>query len=279
MSPANQQEFINFTPQLKSFLYRLLTNKQDVEDVVQDTYLRAFEKINFFQGKSSFKTWVFTIALNNAKNHLTKQKRWLENTQDYGANLHDHSPDLRDKLISVFHSTPDKQYEVKEHLAYCFTCINKSLKIEQQICLLLKEIYDFKVREIIEITDLSEGKVKHAIADARKNMIRIFDNRCAFVSKKGVCHQCTTLKGVLNPDQDAQAQANQLQLLKEGSHLDKEHLLNLRIELTKAINPLNAPNSRIHHYMLSSAETWVKLGKEKKVLESRSKTTPELSKG
>lgn len=271
MTPTHQQEFINFTPQLKSFLYRLLTNRQDVEDITQDTYLKVFDKINSFQGKSSFKTWVFTIALNNAKNHLAKQSRWLENTQDYGEGLHSRAQEFEDRLVSVFHTTPEKQYEIKEHLAYCFTCINKSLKIEQQICLLLKEIYDFKVREIIEITGLTEGKVKHAVADARKNMIRIFDNRCSFVSKNGVCHQCTSLKGVLNPEQDAQAQANQLQLVKERGNPDKEHLLNLRIEITKAIDPLHAPNSIVHQYMLSSAQNWVKMGKEKKVLGIRSK--------
>lgn len=272
-----QNEFISFREQLESFLYRLLTNTQDVEDLIQDTYIQIFDKIDTFKNASSFKTWVFAIALNKAKNHLDKQKRWGENTQDYGAKLHDQSDELWNKMLTVFHATPEKQYEVKEHLTYCFNCINKTLNLEQQICLLLKEVHEFKVWEIVEITGLSEGKVKHAIANARKNMIRIFNNRCSFVNKKGVCHQCTTLTGRLNSEKDAAEQANKLQLVKEMNNPDKEYLLNLRIELVKSINPLNAPNFKLHDYMLNSAENWVKLGETKKVLKSRPKSITNLS--
>lgn len=273
-----QEKFIEFKEQLSSFLYRLLTNKQDVEDIIQDTYIQVFDKIETFKNTSSYKTWVFTIALNKARNHLTKLKRWSENTQDYGANLHEQSTELWDKMVSVFETTPDKQYEVKEHLTYCFNCINKTLKTEQQICLLLKEVHNFKVHEIIKITGLSEGKVKHAIANARKNMIRIFDNRCSFVNKKGVCHQCTTLTGQLNKKQNIEEQLNKLRLIRENNNPDKEYLLNLRIEIVKSINPLNAPNFNMHNYMLSSAEKWVEMGKEKKVLETRPKSLAILSK-
>ena len=186
---------MEFKPELQSFIFRLLTNKQDTEDIVQETYIKAHQNIDSFKGESSFKTWVFTIALNLSKNHLGKQKRWLENAQDYGANLHAVSHAHWTRMREVFAQTSDKTYEIKEHIAYCFNCINKTLETNQQVCLLLKEVYEFKVAEIMEITGLTEGVVKHALANARKNMIRIFNNRCSFVSKKGVCHQCSVLKG------------------------------------------------------------------------------------
>jgi len=124
-------EFITFKDKLSSFIFRLVTNKQDTEDLVQETYLKAFEKLDTFQEKSSFKTWVFTIALNISKNHLAKQKRWKENAQDYGANLHMASPQHFEKFNTVFNSTPEKEYEVKEHINYCFNCINKTLLLWQ----------------------------------------------------------------------------------------------------------------------------------------------------
>jgi RNA polymerase sigma-70 factor (ECF subfamily) len=272
------QDFLEFKPELQSFIFRLLTNRKDSEDIVQETYIRVHENIDSFKGDSSFKTWVFSIALNLSKNHLGKQKRWLENAQDYGAMLHVHSPQHWKTFIEVFETTPDKKYEIKEHIVYCFNCINKTLLIDQQLCLLLKDVYEFKVDEIIKITGLTEGKVKHAIADARKNMIRIFDNRCAFVNKKGVCHQCTTLKGNLNPKQNAHVEANEIKMVKEGNSPDKEHLLNLRIEMVKSINPLNTLNTKMNVFMLESCEQWVKEGIEKKILESRSKSTAHLSK-
>lgn len=259
------QDFLQLKPELQSFLYRLLTNKEDVEDIVQETYIKAHQNINTFKGDSTFKTWVFTIAMNLSKNHLKKQKRWLENAQDYGAELHANNEGLWNKMRDVFAQTPDKSYEIKEHIAYCCNCIFKTLELRQQICLWLKEVYHFQVNEIMEITGLSEGKVKHAIADGRKNMIRIFDYRCSFVSKKGVCHQCTVLKGNLNPGHDAQKEAIQLKMIKEGNNPDKEHLLNLRFELTSSIDPLSAPNSILNTYMLENNDNWVAQGKQKKV--------------
>ena len=270
MKELYEIEFISFKDELSSFVFRLVTNRQDTEDIVQETYLKTFEKLNTFREKSSFKTWVFTIAMNTAVNYLKKQKRWQENAQDYGANLHSKSPEHWDAFQQVFNSTPEQEYEVKEHLNYCFNCINKTLEIEQQVCLLLKEVYDFKVREIIQITGLSEGKVKHAIANARKNLTYIFDKRCAFVNKNGACHQCTELTGILNSKQDAQIKANELKLVRKNNTENKDRLLDLRLEIVRSINPLNSKNSLVTTYFLENSEKWVAEGKQKKVLENPS---------
>jgi RNA polymerase sigma-70 factor (ECF subfamily) len=97
-------------------------------------------------------------------------------------------------------------------------------------------------------------------------MIKIFDNRCAFVSKKGVCHQCTTLKGILNPEQDAHIEANRIKMVKDGQSTDKEGLFDLRINIVRAVDPINSPNALLNIFMLRNAEKWVQEGLEKKVL-------------
>lgn len=260
------EAFLKLKSELQSFVFRMLTNKQDAEDIVQDTYIKVQENLVSFKGNSSFKTWVFAIALNLSKNHLIRQKRWLESSQDYGARLHMHSTAHWDAFVKVFEAAPDKEYEVKEHINYCFNCVIKTLELNQQICLWLKEVYAFKVSEIMLITNLSEGVVKHALADARKSMVRIFDNRCSFVNKNGVCHQCTTLTGMLNKKQDAQAKALEIKMVKEGDKPNKEYLLNLRMELVRQLDPLNTANTLLTTYMLENKEKWVKEGKERKLL-------------
>lgn len=265
------EEFLNFKNELASYVFRLVTNRQDTEDIVQDTYLKFNKGINTFKQESSFKTWVFSIATNTAKNHLKKKNKWVENAQDYGANLHVQSQEHWNRFHNVFNSTPEKSYEIKEHINYCFNCINKTLELNQQICLLLKEVYGFKMTEILSITKLSEGVAKHALADARKNMIRIFDNRCAFVNKNGTCHQCTELTGILNPKQNAHIKANAIKMVKKGDSPNKEYLLEMRMELVKGIDPLNSSNTIVNTYMLENCEKWVDEGKEKKVLQNSSK--------
>lgn len=266
------QDFLKFKPELQSFIFRILTNRLDAEDIVQETYIKVQQNIATFKGESSFKTWVFTIALNLSKNQLSKQKRWLENAQDYGAALHMQSTEHWTAFKNVFESTPERQYDIKEHLVYCFNCMNKTLELEQQICLLLKEVYDFKVKEIIEITQLPEGKVKHAIADARNILTNIFEKRCAIVNQNGVCNQCSELTGILNPKQNAQAQVNQLKLSKQKISENRDKLLNIRLEMVKSLDPLNSNNSLVTTYFLENAEKWVEIGKSKKVLENPSET-------
>src|ERR1700761_180451 len=84
---AFQTLFAEFQPQLKSYLYRLVADRNDVDDLTHDTFIRAFDKIATFNQDSSLKTWVFRIATNLAYDHLRKLKRWPVDAQDQGANL------------------------------------------------------------------------------------------------------------------------------------------------------------------------------------------------
>lgn len=57
-------------PQLKSYVLRLTASVEDAEDIVQDTFIKAFSNIQTFKGDSSLKTWIFAIASNLAKDLL-----------------------------------------------------------------------------------------------------------------------------------------------------------------------------------------------------------------
>ena len=64
-----QKLFLEIRPQLSSYLYRLTANKQDMDDLLQDTYIKISDKISSFRGESSFKTWVFAVATNLARDN------------------------------------------------------------------------------------------------------------------------------------------------------------------------------------------------------------------
>ena len=131
-----QSEFVKFSSELTSFLYRLVANRQDAEDLVQDSYIKASSNLPSYKpDKASLKTWVFTIALNTAKNHLSRMSRWGENDLTICENYHSNSPELMAEIGQVFNSTPEARFEMKEHLNYCFTCITKTLDLTQQIWL------------------------------------------------------------------------------------------------------------------------------------------------
>lgn len=261
-----QEEFIAFQDALKSFLYRLVTHRQEAEDLAQETYIKAFQKLDSFNQKSSFKTWVFTIATNLAKDSLRARKRWGEDWMDLVKDAHVENVELRAKKMEVSKNSPHGTFVMKEHLNYCFSCTSKTLLLTNQICLLLKEVYSFSVPEIMLITDLTEGKVKHAIADSRKDLTRIFEKKCALINKEGVCGQCSGLNKIFNPAAETQQEVNRLKIVKEKRNKNYEELLDLRLQMVSALDPLAGESTDLHNYLIENSPSWAEAQKEKKQL-------------
>lgn len=252
------QEFQQFSGQLRSFLFRLTTHRQDAEDLFQDTFLKAFEKLDLFHGKSSFKTWVFAIATNLARDNKRVRTRWGENWMDLVRDAHVADPKLFAKKRQMLESSPEGKFVLSEHLNYCFNCTTKTLLLTEQVCLWLKEVYGFRITEIMIIVDLSEGKVKHAIADARKHLVRIFQKKCALINKQGTCSQCTGLNQMYNPDQEAHVEANKLKMVKEQKENNYEQLLDLRLQLVGDLDPLRGKTTGLHHYLIENSPDWAR---------------------
>ncbi|MDX2173618.1 MAG: RNA polymerase sigma factor [Bacteroidota bacterium] len=243
------QEFEGIVGQLKSYLLRITASVVDAEDITQDTYIKAAEKINTFRGESSLKTWVFTIASNLAKDNLRAQKRWTENVTDITKAAALNNQQFFKEAMQIRMTSPNGQYEAKEHIAFCFTCISKSLPLEQQLCIFLKEVYEFKVQEISTILNTTEAMVKYYLHTGRSKMINIFDGRCALINKEGICHQCSELNGIFNPKQNTQEELMKVELVKEAEKGDKEHLFDLRMQVLREIDPFKSKASelQLHH--------------------------------
>jgi RNA polymerase sigma-70 factor (ECF subfamily) len=250
-----QTLFAAFQTQLKSYLYRLLTDRNDVDDLTHDTFIRAFEKIASFRQDASLKTWVFKIATHLAYDHLRKLKRWPADAQDHGAHLAINTENIGQSFRVVHQTSNAGAYEMKEHIDFCFTCISKTLPIENQVALILKEIYDFPVKEICLILEKTEGVVKHLLNNSRDTMTNIFDHRCALVNKNGVCDQCSQLNGIFNPKQDQQEQRMKLELVKASGKFNRAELFALRTKLVKAIDPLHSAGTDLQDIIMRCTRT------------------------
>ncbi len=135
---------------------------EDTEDLLQDTFIKASEKLHTFQNRSTLKTWVFTIAANLAKNLLRSKNRWPDNAAGIAKEATLASPQVMQRFMTVHQSSPHGAFEIREHIDFCFTCIGKTLPVEQQVALLLKEVYDFTIAEMAIILDKTEGAVKRS---------------------------------------------------------------------------------------------------------------------
>lgn len=141
---------VSLRPGLRSFIYRMVAQPEDTEDLVQETLLRAYRGLPGFRGASSFRTWVFTIAHRLCIDTLHERRRWPWTAQleaEVFAKSHAQEVDL----IHGSMRTPGFRFEVREHIAFCLACVGRSLPSEQHAALLLSEMFDFKDREGAEI--------------------------------------------------------------------------------------------------------------------------------
>jgi RNA polymerase sigma-70 factor (ECF subfamily) len=242
-------EFDGIAGGLKSFIVRLTASVADAEDIVQDTYVTAQQKIDTFRGESTLKTWLFTIASNLAKDNLRARKRWTENALDVTKAAALSDKQFFTEAMEIRTTSTQGNYEIKEHIVFCFTCISKSLPLEQQICIYLKEVYEFKVNEIAGILNSTEAMVKYYLHSGRSKMIDIFNGRCALINKQGVCHQCSELNGIFNPKQNSQEELMKLQLVRDGNNPDREYLFDLRTQIVRGVDPFESPAAelQLHH--------------------------------
>jgi RNA polymerase sigma-70 factor, ECF subfamily len=243
------REFEYCSRQLKSYILRITASVADTEDIVHDTFIKATEKLDTFKGQSSLKTWLFAIASNLAKDNLRAKKRWVAHVTDIAKEAALSNPQFFQEAMNISTHSLQGQFEIKEHIAFCFTCIAKSLPLEQQISILLKEVYEFRIAEIMQILDTTEAMVKYYLHTGRSKMIHVFDGRCALINKQGVCHQCSELNGIFNPRQKFQEEVVKIEMAREAEKGDKEHLFDLRIKVIQAIDPFesNAAELQLHH--------------------------------
>jgi RNA polymerase sigma-70 factor (ECF subfamily) len=242
-------EFETFQRELRSFLLRMTASVQDAEDILQETYLKAHAKIDTFRGESSLKTWVFSIASNLAKDLLKSKKCWPENVTDICKDAALGNRQFFQEAMRIRQTSPQGNFEIKEHIAFCFTCVSKSLPLEGHLVLLLKEIYAFKVREISQILQMSEAMVKYHLHVSRSKMIEIFDHRCSLINKQGICYQCTELNGIFNPKQKAQEELVKIEMAREAENRSKQELFDLRLKILRELDPFEsgAAELQLHH--------------------------------
>ena len=242
-------EFETFQDELKSFILRMTASIQDAEDIVQETFLKAHSRIDTFRGESSLKTWIFAIAANLVKDLLKAQQRWPETVTDICREAALANPQFFQEAMQIRETSPQGHFEIKEHIALCFTCVSKSLPLEQHLTLLLKEVYGFKVKEIAQIMGRTDAMVKYYLHVGRGKMIQIFDRRCSLINKEGICYQCTELNGIFNPKQKEQEELVKIAMAKDSDSKPKEELFALRMQILQQLEPFHSDAAalQLHH--------------------------------
>lgn len=160
-----QKPILNFT-------YRMLGNIEDAEDVTQEVFVKAYKGIKSFDGKSSFKTWLYKIASNAAMDELRKRKR---RGSDKNVSLFEETEEGEADLpIATDDGVPEKSLQQKEVQRVLSDALNQ-LNEEHKSVLIMRDVMNLSYEEIAESKGLSLGTVKSRISRGRLILRKILE--------------------------------------------------------------------------------------------------------
>lgn len=149
-------------------LIQMLNSEADAYDVAQESFLKAFHSLRYFKGNSSFYTWLYTIALNQARNFLRKRKREraysIDDTEN-GDPL-EKDAELADKGLESDPVRKAYVSDLRKKLARAIAQLSPAHQEVVNLC----DIQGLSYPEIAKIINISEGTLRSRLHYAHKQL-------------------------------------------------------------------------------------------------------------
>ncbi len=171
-----------YRPELRAYCYRMLGSVDECEDLVQDTYLRAWQGYDRFEGRSSLRLWLYKIATNTYLNSVQTRKRrplpsGLSAPADSGeaplAPAQFDIPWLQPAPDSLLHGATDDPALVVSHrsnVRLAFIAALQLLSPLQRAVLVLRDVLNWQAKEVAELLETTTAAVNSALQRARTQL-------------------------------------------------------------------------------------------------------------
>ncbi|NEW09032.1 RNA polymerase sigma factor SigW [Paenibacillus sp. SYP-B3998] len=143
--------------------YRMLNNKQEAEDAVQETFLRVYTNLHRYDENQKFSTWIFRIGTNLCIDKLRRRK----NTYSLDAEMPDGEGNDYYSLLPSYEDTPEKQVIVSETQAQIRKAID-TLPEKYKSVVILRYLHDMSLQEIGDVLDMPVTTVKTRVHRGRE---------------------------------------------------------------------------------------------------------------
>lgn len=142
-------------------IYHMINDKNEVEDIAQEVFIKVYKNLHKFQGNSSLYTWIYRITVNLCLDVIKSKKKviYLDDT------IKTEDGEI-DRELPSNEKTGEEIYEEKELKDIMRKCISK-LPEKQRAMVILRDIKGLSYEEISEITNIKLGTVKSQINRAR----------------------------------------------------------------------------------------------------------------
>src|SRR5580698_3641048 len=179
---GDTQAFSDLVKQYERKIYRLAKhitqNDEDAEDVLQETFLKAFEHLPDFQGQSKFYTWIVRIAVNESLMKLRKRKSDRSVPLDEPV---DTGEDTVVREIAVWEENPEQKYS-REELGQILDEAVQGLRPAFRTVFVLRDIEELSTEETSEALGISVPAVKSRLLRAR---LQLREKLTRFFKRKG----------------------------------------------------------------------------------------------
>ena len=170
---------LRYQHRVAGLISRFVQNPQEIEDISQEAFIKAYRALALFRGDSSFYTWLYQIAVNTAKNHLTsRSRRLMMASVDVDEAEHGEiAPALRDI------ADPESELEM-ENMRVAINAAIEELPEELRTAFTLREFSGMSYEQITEVMDCPVGTVRSRIFRAREAIDRKIGDKIGDLRRK-----------------------------------------------------------------------------------------------
>ena len=166
-SGAFETLVVTYEKGVYNLAFRLVGDREDAMDIVQEVFLKAYQALPRFRGDSRFSTWIYRVCVNASLDHLRKKQKQPSYSLDEPLAL---------KESSVTREVADENQNVEDSVEVKFMSSDvlatlKNLDPAHRAIILLSDVQGYSYQEIADILGLSMGTVKSRLHRAR-NMVR-----------------------------------------------------------------------------------------------------------
>lgn len=169
---AFDELYYAYVDRVHRHLYRVVGPDADLEDLVQQTFVQVYKRIDTFRAESSFSTWLHRVALNVTLTHLRKRDRWFR-------------PQTSEVLLPlpapVPAEAPDEAVSRREKHEALYVALSR-VKPKKRLVFVLYEIEGHTLEEISKLVDAPVNTVAARLRTARQEVRRTLEKQLAVQS-------------------------------------------------------------------------------------------------
>ena len=155
--------FIRYQHKILNLVGRYLRDTQDIEDVTQEAFIKAFRALPRFRGDSAFYTWIYRIAINTAKNHVVARSR-----RPPGVDVDVDDAEFMDGSEVLKEPENPESVMARDQLSAVIDTAIAELPEDLRSAVTLREFDGLSYEQIAEIMDCPVGTVRSRIFRARE---------------------------------------------------------------------------------------------------------------